>query len=201
MKTTQKTRQLVGMAALAAIVIILQTAVMIPLGPFTITLTLVPIIIGAIMYGPAAGAVLGTVFGVVVSIQVVTGAAGLYSFMMFEYNPVLTIAVCVIKGAAAGWVSGLIHKLFASMQKVKLGVVLATIVCPIVNTGIFALALMTLFRTLASTWAMENQYASIFAFTMLFMIGLNFLVEFAINVVLSPVVYTIIKAVRRQIAR
>ena len=189
------------MAALTAIVVILQTAVMIPLGPFTITLTLVPIILGAILYGPAAGAVLGAVFGVVVSIQVVTGAAGLYSFMMFEYNPVLTIAVCLIKGAAAGWVSGLVHKLCTSMQKGKLGVILAALICPIVNTGIFALALMTLFRTLADTWAMENQYASIFAFTMLFMIGLNFVVEFAINVLLSPVVFTIIKAVRRQIQR
>ena len=189
------------MAALAAIVIILQTAVMIPLGPFTITLTLVPIILGAILYGPTAGAVLGTVFGVVVSIQVVTGAAGLYSFMMFEYKPVLTIAVCLIKGAVAGWVSGLVHKLCASTKKGELGVILATLVCPIVNTGIFAVALMTLFRTLAETWAMENQYASIFAFTMLFMIGLNFLVEFAINVLLSPVVFTVIKAVRRQIQR
>ena len=201
MKTTQRTRKLVGIAALAAIVIILQTAVMIPLGPFTITLTLVPIIIGAIMYGPAAGAILGAVFGVVVAIQVVTGAAGLPSFMMFELLPVITMALCVIKGAAAGWVAGLINKLLASMNKSKLGIILATLICPIVNTGIFALGLFIFYGKLTSTWAVEGGFASTFAYVMVSMIGLNFLVEFAINVLLSPVVLRIITLVKRQIAK
>lgn len=201
MKTTQRTRQLVGMAALAAIIIILQVAVLIPLGPFNITLTLVPLILGAILYGPVAGAVLGAVFGVVVAIQVVTGAAGPYSFMMFELLPVITMALCVIKGAAAGWIAGLINKLLASINKNKLGIILATLICPIVNTGIFALGLFIFYGNLTSTWAVEEGFASIFAFVMLFMIGLNFLVEFAINVLLSPVVLRIITLVKRQIAK
>ena len=201
MKTTQRTRQLVGMAALAAIIIILQVAVLIPLGPFYITLTLVPLILGAILYGPAAGAILGAVFGVVVAIQVVTGAAGLPSFMMFELLPVITMALCVIKGAAAGWVAGLINKLLTSMNKSKLGIILATLICPIVNTGIFALGLFIFYGKLTSTWAVEGGFASTFAYVMVSMIGLNFLVEFAINVLLSPVVLRIITLVKRQIAR
>lgn len=189
------------MAALAAIIIILQVAVLIPLGPFNITLTLVPLIIGAILYGPVAGAVLGAVFGIVVAIQVVFGAQGPYAFMMFELLPVLTLALCVVKGAVAGWVAGLINKLLASINKNKLGIILATLICPIVNTGIFALGLFIFYGNLTSTWAVEEGFASIFVFVMVFMIGLNFLVEFAINVLLSPVVLRIITLVKRQIAK
>ncbi|MBQ9080348.1 MAG: ECF transporter S component [Clostridia bacterium] len=200
-KHTQNIRRMVSMAILIAIVIILQAAIAIPLGPFTITLTLVPIIIGAIIYGPVAGAILGGIFGIVVCIQVVTGAAGLYSFMMFEYSPVLTLAICIIKGAAAGLVSGLIYKLLAAKQHNKLGVILSAIACPIVNTAIFAIALLAFYGNLTTTWAMENSYASVFTFIIMFMIGLNFVVEFAINVLLIPAVLTIIKAVKRQISR
>lgn len=201
MKTNQKTRRLVGMAALVAIVVVLQMAVAIRLGPFTITLTLVPIIMGAILYGPAAGAILGAIFGAVVCFQVVMGAAGPYAFMMFEFKPVLTMAICMVKGTAAGLVSGLVYKLFSIREKNKLGVVLSAICSPIVNTGIFAVGLGMFYSTLTSTWAMENQFASVFTFIMVFMIGLNFLVEFAINVLLIPVVLRVITLVRRQIAK
>ena len=67
------TQKLAGTAVLVAIIIILQVAFgAIQIGPFTITLTMVPIIIGAILYGPYTGALLGAVFGVVVCIQVVS---------------------------------------------------------------------------------------------------------------------------------
>ena len=53
MKSNQtKIQRLVGLAILAALVIVLQSFVAIPLGMFTVTLTLVPIMIGAILFGP-----------------------------------------------------------------------------------------------------------------------------------------------------
>ena len=58
--------------------------------------------LGAILFGPASGAVLGAVFGVTVAIQVVSGAAGEASFMMFTQAPVITIVLCILKGTAAG---------------------------------------------------------------------------------------------------
>ena len=74
---SSRTRRLTGTAVLIAVVIILQTMFgSIQLGTFTITLTMVPIIIGAILYGPLTGARLGLVVSVIVVIQVVTGAAG-----------------------------------------------------------------------------------------------------------------------------
>ena len=63
-------RKFIYTAMFAAVVVVLQMFVSIPVGVFTITLTLVPIMLGAILFGPLSGAVLGGVFGVVVAIQV-----------------------------------------------------------------------------------------------------------------------------------
>lgn len=185
-------------AVLAALVIVLQFFVSIPIGMFTITLTLVPIMIGAILYGPATGAILGGIFGAVVSIQVVTGAAGAISFAMFEYVPVITIALCMLKGIAAGFVSGLLYRVFERAEHKKLGTVLAAVACPITNTGLFAIGMLIFYKTLLDQWAIEFAFANAISFLMIGMIGLNFVVEFAINVALIPAVLRIITVVKKR---
>ena len=61
---------MVGMALFAAIVVVLQIiGNYIRIGNFSISLVLVPIIVGAALYGPAGGAFLGGVFGIVVIID------------------------------------------------------------------------------------------------------------------------------------
>ena len=65
------TKQLVEMALLTAVIILLAFT---PLGyirtlGFEITLIVVPVTVGAVTLGPAAGAVLGVVFGVTSFIQ------------------------------------------------------------------------------------------------------------------------------------
>ena len=72
MRANEKTRRLTGLALLTAIIVVLQVvASFVKFGPFTITLALAPIIIGAALYGAGAGAWLGAVFGVVVLIAFV----------------------------------------------------------------------------------------------------------------------------------
>ena len=190
-------RKLIYTAMFAAVVVVLQMFVSIPVGMFTITLTLVPIMLGAILFGPASGAFLGGVFGVVVAIQVVTGAAGLLSTEMFLQTPVITVILCVLKGTLAGWASGLIYRAFAKHEKTKLGVIISAVACPIVNTGIFALGLFVFYNALISTWAINNAFANGFTFVMVGCIGLNFLVEFAVNVLLIPVALRMIKIAKR----
>lgn len=66
---------MVGIAVLAALVVVLQLlSSVIKIGTVSITLTLIPIVVGAAFYGPGAGAILGTVFGLVVYINSATGA-------------------------------------------------------------------------------------------------------------------------------
>ena len=193
-----KRENLATTALLAALVIMLQTMVFIPLGPYTITLTLIPIMVGAILLGPVNGAILGAVFGIVVSIQVPLGAVGLYSKMMFDYAPIVTILICIVKGTAAGFVSGWVYRLMDRKGKGFVGTVLAAVSAPIVNTGIFAIGLMVFYRALVDVWTLENAFANAFAFLFIFMIGLNFLLEFAINVLLIPVVLRVVNVVKQR---
>ena len=68
-----KTRRLAGLALFTAIVVVLQLlGSFIKVGPFAVSLVLIPIVVGAAVYGVKAGAWLGFVFGVVVTIAVVT---------------------------------------------------------------------------------------------------------------------------------
>ena len=69
MKST-KTQKIVGIGLFTAIIVVLQLlAATIKFGPFSITLVLAPIVIGAALYGIGAGAWLGLVFGVSVLIS------------------------------------------------------------------------------------------------------------------------------------
>ena len=99
-RTRIKTRTLTGVALFTAIVAVLQlVGAFIRFGPFSISLVLVPIVVGAALYGPKAGAWLGLVFGVVV---LLSGDAAAF----LAVNPWGTIVTVLVKGAAAGLCAG-----------------------------------------------------------------------------------------------
>jgi uncharacterized membrane protein len=190
-----KIQKLVFLAILAAIIVVLQTfAGSIPVGPFTITLSLIPIMLGAILYGPCAGAFLGAVFGVVVCVAVVTGT-DMGGNLMFQQLPVLTLFLCMLKSTVAGFVSGLICK---ALQKknLYLGVALASVACPVMNTGILATGMLLFYGDLVTGWALANSYSNAFLYIIFGMVGVNFLVEMAINLVLIPACAGIIRALK-----
>ena len=187
-----KVQRLVGTSILVAIVIVLQAfASGIHFGPFTPTLALIPIIIGAILFGPATGALLGLIFGIIVVITVVSGLEP-FSMIMFNQNPVFTVATCLVKGAAAGFFPGLVYK--ALQNRKYVGGVLAALVAPIANTGSFSIAMLTVFRNLlVESAAGQNPVV----FLLVAFIGVNFLFELAFDIVLTPVIIRIIAAVRK----
>lgn len=194
----EKTLRLVQLGLLSGLIILLQMYVVIPLpGSLTLSLVLVPIVVGAVLYGPQAGAVLGAVFGGVVSVMAIQGQLGALTNMMVAYNPVLTVAVCMLKGVAAGCVAGLIAKSFK--KHTFIGILLAAAAAPIVNTGIFVAGMLTIFRDVMMEFAdsigMGGTGALYFAIVVL--VGVNFLVEFAANIILSPAIASIVKAVKK----
>lgn len=197
-KSMQKTKTLVGMAIFTALVVVLQLlSTVIRIGPFAPSLVLIPIVIGAAVYGVKSGAWLGFVFGVVVLAMCITGAdAG--GFMMFEQNALATALICLVKGTAAGTLAGLTYRTLAKFDGI-LATIAAAIVCPVVNTGLFVLGAVAVFQDLLIQWQVGNGYggSTLTAYIFLGMIGLNFLVELAINLVLSPIVVRILK-VRKQ---
>ena len=70
-------RNIAFLAVLVALVIVLQVwASAIPIGATRISLTLIPIVLGAMLLGPLAGAFLGALFGAIVVIAHNTSDVG-----------------------------------------------------------------------------------------------------------------------------
>lgn len=195
-KKARSIEVLVGTALLAALTIMLQFFVVIPLGAFTVTLTLVPIMLGAILYGPTAGAFLGGVFGAVVCWQVVTGAAGVMSTQMLQMAPFITPVVCLLKGILAGFAAGWVRKFSKNFKHNTVSVILSAVTCPLVNTGIFVAALFVFYQDLILQYAADNAFSGAVAFVFLGVVGLNFVVEFLVNVLLVPIVVRLLKIVK-----
>ena len=62
----QQTLQLVQLAILLALTIVLQTVGNnFKIGPVSISLVLIPIVLGGILHGPLAGGLFGLVFGLI----------------------------------------------------------------------------------------------------------------------------------------
>lgn len=199
MKTTnrQKIRQMTSLAILTALVAVLQ-ALSIIIGQFnpvvSFTLALIPIVVGAVLYGPWAGAFLGAVMGAIVFASVVGGQAGLLSTEMLQLQPIVTFLLCILKTTVAGFVSGVTYKAITKTGRETLAIVIAAILCPIMNTGIFLAGLLTVFYDIAAKYAAGNMVYFIFVL----ILGINFVIEFVLNSALSPVIVRIIAAVRKN---
>jgi len=191
-KSLKKTKVLVGMAIFTALVVVLQhMAGIIKIGPFSPSLVLIPMVIGAAVYGVKTGAWLGLVFGIVVLIGCITGT-DMGGNAMWVFNPAVTAVICIGKGVAAGLLSGLTYRALQHKNQL-LAAVAAAIVCPVVNTGLFCIGAVAVFRPILEQWA---GGADLVSYVFLGLIGVNFLVEMGINVVLSPVVVRILHAVK-----
>lgn len=192
MRANEKTRRLTGLALMTAIIVVLQVvASFVKFGPFSITLALAPIIIGAALYGAGAGAWLGGVFGVVVLIACVAGWDQGGS-ILFNANPFLTAVLCIVKGALAGLVAGVVYRAIEGHSSVGASIV-AGIFCPVVNTGIFVAALLLLFPDTLTAWATAAG-KDIVTYIILGLTGVNFVLELAINLVLSTVIARVVQA-------
>ncbi|MBC5732562.1 MULTISPECIES: ECF transporter S component [Lawsonibacter] len=190
MKASAKTQRLTGLALMTGIIIVLQiVASFIKFGPFTITLALAPIIIGAALYGAGAGAYLGGVFGVVVFIACVAGW-DMGGNILFTARPLVTLILCVVKGALAGLAAGAVYRALAQRSPMA-GSILAGIMCPVVNTGIFCLGLAGFYYDTLVAWAGGT---ALVYYVITVLVGLNFLLEMAINLVLSSVIVRVVKA-------
>lgn len=189
MNTRFNAKTLAGVGILTAIVIVLQiVSNHIAIWGVSLTLVLVPIVVGAALYGIWAAAWLGFVFAVVVLFSPSTQA------VFFSINPAATIGIVFLKGIAAGVVSALAYRLLAKKNRLA-AVILAAIVCPITNTGIFAVGAYWFFQSAFTSGSMAFWPFMGVLFTI---IGVNFLVEFGLNLILSPTVVQIIHIIRRS---
>ena len=148
-------------------------------GLASISLTLIPVVLGAAMCGPWAGAWLGGVSGVVFFM---TADAAFWMGLSIPG----TIITVMVKGIAAGLVAGLVYKLFEKKNR-YLAVIAAAIVCPIVNTGIFIVGCFLFFIDTVKAGA-AGADMSIGAYLIIFFVGLNFVFELLTNISLAPAI-------------
>lgn len=158
-KSRKDTRQLVSVALMAAIVILLANT---PLGMIQLpiikaTTVHIPVIIGAILLGPSAGAILGGVFGVCSMISNTTAP----TLLSFAFSPFLAedlpgvvktlwiaIGCRIMIGIVAGWV-------WIGLQKIHMS---PWIALPI--TGFVGSLTNTVFVMGSIYGLLASQYAS-----------------------------------------
>lgn len=192
-------RNIAFLAVLVALVVVLQTMSTLigRLGGTPLSLVLIPIVLGGVMLGPLAGTLLGLIFGIVVAVCGVTGFDA-WTFLLFTESPFATIFLCLFKGAAAGFVAGMLNKLIARKNR-YVGVIVASLAAPIVNTGIFVVGAFLMSGAIEGVMAAtEVTGVSLTYYIIIGLAGVNFLIEFAINAVASPAIYRVAEIVKRM---
>ncbi len=193
-------------AVLLALVVVLQCCGgFIKIGGTSLSFVLVPIVLGGILLGPLAGGLLGFIFGFIVLMYGVSGADPFTGYLLTN-SPVMTVLICLVKGVLAGIIPALIYKLIAK-KNTLIAVVVAALLTPIINTGIFILGCLIISGTLTGwmEYAVSNGWmeATVAVPYYLFVgcAGVNFIVEFAINVVLAPAIHRVVIVVEKQIGK
>ena len=189
MSKNNNTQKIVGLGLFTAIVIVLQLmGSFIRFGTFSISLVLVPVVIGAALYGAGAGAWLGFVV-------LLSGDAAAF----LGVNALGTILTVLVKGALAGLLSGLVYKALENKNR-TLAVAVAAVVCPVVNTGVFLIGCLLFFMETIGGWADAMGFgANVGQYMIVGLVGANFIFELLFNVVLSPVVVRLIRIGKKEV--
>lgn len=194
MEKRTNVRKLTLLAVLTAIVVLFQfMGSFIKIGTTSISLVLIPIVLGGILTGISGGAFLGFVFG---AITLWSGVSGTDAFtnILFSQAPVATTIICLGKAILAGAGAGLVYKLFKG-KNTLLASVLASMTAPIINTGLFILGGLFLVN---ETLATMTGGVSLTYFLVVMCAGINFIAEFAVNTIVSPAINTLVKAVSKK---
>ncbi|MBQ6707651.1 MAG: ECF transporter S component [Clostridia bacterium] len=158
-------------------------------GLASISLTLIPVVLGSALFGPLCGAWLGAVSG---GVFFATADAAFW----FGLNFPGTIITVMLKGILAGLFAGLVYKLLEKVNK-YLAVIVAAIVCPVVNTGIFLLGCRLFFMDAVTSGA-AAEGMSVGAYMIVFFVGLNFVFELLANIIISPSLYRLLNIKKKN---
>lgn len=169
------TQQIVGTGLLLALEIIFQIiGNYLQIGPVNINLSLVTVVLGAVLYGPLSGAVLGFFNGLIILLSPSTIA------IFMPISPVGTVIACLLKCTIAGLVAGLLFK----NKNNLIGLIIASILVPVINTGIFSVVCLLFFRPFLES-GVNEAFPNIGAFLIFGVIGINFIVEIISTAVIS----------------
>ena len=177
-------------ALLTAMVVVLQLlGSFIRFGPFSVSLVLVPIVIGAATCGPIIAGWLGLAFGAAV---LLSGDAA--AFLSIHAPGTILTVLC--KGVLCGLCAAGIYLLLHRKNRYA-AVFAAAVICPVVNTGVFLLGCRLFFWETIALWGAGAGFENAVAFAFLGLVGANFLFEMGVNLLLSPIVVRLLN-IRRK---
>ena len=188
-------KRMVGIALLMAMVVVLQfIGSMIPPigGMVSISLVLIPIIIGAAIYGPGAGVVLGLTFAVVTIVNCATGADP-GGAMVFQANPIMCIVIVATKSILCGCTAGWIYRIIAKKRPV-LAMFCAAIICPVINTGVFVLGMLLFFKPVLNIWAGGTD---VLTYVLTGLVLCNFVPEMILNIIFATPGHNLTRIVKK----
>lgn len=182
----EQTKKLVLTALLTSIVALLSYfGGFIKIGGLaSISLTLIPVVLGAALCGPWVGMFLGFISGLFFLFNPAD------SSFWINISPLGTIFTVLLKGSACGLFAGLTYKLLKRLNK-YFAVIVSAIVCPLVNTGIFLIGCRLFFWDTVVSGA-QGEGKSVLGYLLVAFVGLNFVLELIVNIVLSPAILRII---------
>ena len=158
-------------------------------GLASISLTLIPVVLGAALLGPISGAWLGGVAGAVFFI---TADAAFW----FGLSIPGTIITVMVKGILSGLLAGYTYKLLEKFNR-YVAVTVSAIVCPVVNTGIFLLGSLIFFIDTVSAGA-SGKGMSVGGYLIVFFVGLNFVFELLSNMIFSPAIVRLLNIKKKK---
>lgn len=195
MKNHTNVRYLAQLAVLVAIELVLAYT---PIGylrlapGLEVSFLMIPVTLGGMLLGPAAGAVLGGVFGLTSFGACFSSAFGL---PLLAVNPFYTFLACVPSRILAGWLAALAFKALASRKKPTpfYAYGTAALAGPVLNTVFFMGALVLFFykteyiQGFAAALGATNPVLFIALF-----VGFQGLVEAAVGCIVSTILATAI---------
>jgi len=146
-KVNNRTRKLVQLALLTAIIIIMLVTPLgfLTIGPVSLTFISIPVAVGAVILGPLEGMFLGLIFGIVSYIKAIMGDP--FGALLLSINPFFTLILCIVPRTLMGLLTGLT---FRGLRKIiKFDIIpysISACGAAVYNTALFIPTLGILFR-------------------------------------------------------
>ncbi len=190
-----KNKHLLAMVKLAMLVALLMIFCFTPIGFLKIgiveiTFNMIPVVIGAIVIGPAAGAFLGALFGAASFWQCFGQST--FGTLLFGVNPFFTVLICFVPRILAGLLPGLIFRAMTNKKDNITAYFVSAAVGSLTNTVLFVGGFCLLFKDTMLGMASDNGLSPLAFIATAFL--LNAAVELVAN---TAIVAAVSKAVTK----
>ncbi|MBQ9485365.1 MAG: ECF transporter S component [Clostridia bacterium] len=191
MENFSKAKKLTYFAVLTALTVVLQlVGNTVRIGVVTLNFSLVPIVLCGILLGVWYGTALGAITGLIILLHGgILGADG-FTNVLFATDPVIITLVCIVKTAAAGAVSAILFNVIKRRNGYA-AIFTASGIVPVVNSGLFILGMLCIVPSLYNAGFL-TEGSNAFAGIVIGFVGLNFVFEFAVNLIVAPALYRVI---------